>query len=1200
MAERIWTHAQLSAIEYRGRNLLVSAAAGSGKTATLTERIIRLITDPEINADISRMLVVTFTKAAAAELRERVAAALGEASSADPENKHLTDQLCKISGASISTMDSFFLSCVKPMFDQVGLPADFRIGDKAELDALRAEAMEETVEYLFDSDEDGRRFSAVVEAIGSARTEDGLDAILLDFCAEADRVGIGEAELCRYADELCRYKDTDILATPFGQCILDELSAGLRHFGRIASYLAPIMADDEYLKKSYAPAAFNMAEYCERCISAIDDGDLARLRIALEAFPSDRIMTKNPTAESNIFKEVRSEFKAFAKNICEGYLSDDPAIAADVMVKTAEVCRGAGEMIGEFVRRFSELKRRRGITDHSDITRMAAMLLSDSEGNPTPYGETVAAKYDYVFIDEYQDTSIYQDKIFAAVASKCGRFMVGDIKQSIYRFRGGEPTVFTGYREAWSDGTEGNTVFMSENFRCVEPVTEFVNAVSKYMFPFGHIPFEEGDLLIHGRREVEGYEPLPVEVCLIERPGKQRGDDSDDGDKAEAESKTDAEDEIVPHAAVIEAEYVAKRIRHMLDHEFLPDGNPVRASDIAVMLRETKSRMQIITEVFAKYGIPLKDTEDEPLLVQPEIMLLICILRAVDNPTRDIYLAGAMRSAVFGFSVGDIAEIRTVFDDAGGRGSLWDAVRYLANAESDKNSTIAEKCRNFCEQMREYRALSRTLSAAPLIYRLIHEPSVNYAMEIEGGVGAMDRVMQFYDIARGRDTGLYDFLGYLSYIEKTGVETPPSGGGEGVSVMTVHHSKGLEFPVCFLMNATKKYNRNDGKKSMLLDRNFGVALKLPDEMGLVRCDNHLRRLAVFRSLRENSYEEMRVLYVAMTRARERLIVTGVTNSPEKLLGAADMNSKFYDEYTVASKDNYMDIILESMNLYGGRFATVTAVPYVKAEDNSEVTEEEYPIWTDGPESADTSELEGMLKGRIDFEYEYRHLQNIPSKLTVSKLYPEILDEFDEGAVSLESEEPTAPSVPKFMSGTAYSPADAGSAAHVLLQFCDFERLRDLGVGAELCRLVAEGFMSKAEGEAANLVYVEAFRKSKLFERILSAKEIRREFRFNAALPAASFTADEEKRALLEADGVDVIAQGVIDIVFTDAEGKLILADYKTDRLTPYELQHKSAAAEKLWNRHGNQLRYYALVCEKLFGKAPDEVLIYSMPLGDTV
>ena len=1195
VAERNWTKAQLSAIEYDGRNLLVSAAAGSGKTATLTERIIRLITDENTRADVSRMLVVTFTKAAAAELRERVAAALGSASAKNPNDAHLTRQLCLIGGASICTMDSFFLSCVKPMFDKVGLPSDFRIGESAELDALREEAMDETVEYFFGmSDDKAESFSAIAEAIGSARTEAGLDDILLDFESEADRVGIGEEDLAAYADELCRYADTDILRTPFGKCILDEILDGLRHYGNVARTLGGAMAEDEQLCKSYAPAAFAMADFCDKCIVTAETGDTSHLRELFADVPSDRISTRSHSEESLIFKDVRADFKAFAKNMRNGYLSDDPAVCADIMRKTAQVCRGAGEVIGEFRRRYFELKRRRGVTDHSDITRMAAMLLADSDGKPTPYGETVAAKYDYIFIDEYQDTSIYQDRIFAAVASKCGRFMVGDIKQSIYRFRGGEPAVFTGYREAWADGKDGSTIFMSENFRCAEPVVEFVNAVSKYMFPYGHIPFEEGDLLVHGRHEAEGYSPVPVEVCLIERPGNQRKDDaSDDGDGG-------AED-IIPPAAVIETEYVARRIRHILDHDLLPDGTPVKPSDIAVMLREARSRKKLITEIFGRYGIPLNDTEERPLLSQPEVMLVICILRAVDNPTRDIYLAGAMRSAVFGFSMGDIAGLRMIYKNSEGDGSLWDAVRYLADTENEEYSALAEKCRGMRDTLAEYRAVSGTLSAAQFIYRLIHDPVISAAIETEGGVGATDRVMEFYELARGRDTWLYDFLGYLTHVEKTGIESAPSGNSDGVSVITVHHSKGLEFPVCFLMNATKKYSLNDSKRSMILDRNFGVAMKLPDELGIVRCDNHLRRLAVFRSLRENAYEEMRVLYVAMTRARERLIVTGVTNSPEKLLGAARMNARFYDRFSVMSKDNYMDMILEALEIYGDDFSAVTTVPYALSDDEPAENAAEVSVVADtGSSDPCATEIAEKLKERLQFEYAYGHLRNIPSKLTVSKLYPGILDEYDDGAEVLVTENISEPSVPRFMKDTPYSPADAGIAAHTFMQFCDFGKLHDMGVGAELCRLVADGFMSSAQGEIADLSYLEMFRRSELFARILSAKEIHREFRFNAAIPASQLTLNEEKRSALEKYDTDVIVQGVIDIVFVDGDGRLVLADYKTDRLTEYELNNKSAAAEKLWKRHGEQLRYYALVCEKLFGRAPDDVLIYSMPLGETV
>ena len=1190
MSERKWTSAQLSAIEYRGKNLLVSAAAGSGKTATLTERIIRLITDEDIRADISRMLVVTFTRAAAAELRDRVAAALGVAAAKDPENRHLTEQLCRIGGAMICTMDSFFLSCVRPMFAEVGLPSDFRIGDKAELEALKEEAMEDTVNHFFDSGDPQmeRAITVIAEAVGNARTEEGIDDVLLTLDEETGRVGIGARELSAYADEFERYKDTDILRTPFGECILNELLSGFRHYGHAAAELADAMSSEDGLLRSYVPAARSMADYCERCISAAVSGDTDTLRHLMGEVPADRINTKTPTNDSEIFKALRGDFKKYVTKMHSDYLKDDSKASADVMMRTAEVCRFAGMVIGEFRERYGELKRQKGITDHSDVARMAASLLADENGVPTPYGESIASRYDYVFIDEYQDTSIYQDRIFAAVSSKCGRFMVGDIKQSIYRFRGGEPEVFRDYRDRWSDGDEGDTVFMSENFRCAEPVVKFVNAVSRYMFPFGGISFEEGDLLIHGRDESKNTSPSPVEVCLIERPGKQRGGKSDDED--------DTDDPTIPPAAVLEAEYVAKRIRHMLDSETLPDGSAVNPSDIALMLRETKTRREIIAGAFKKYGIPLKSVEERPFFERPEIVLILCVLRAVDNPLRDIYLAGAMRSAVFGFDLGDIALITYNYRKNGGAGTLYDAV--LNEAETE--GVLGDRCRRFCDKINEYRKISCTVAADTFIYRLIHDPVVADALEGEGGVGAAKRALKLYELARGRGLGLYEFLGYAEHLEKTGLDEEESAG-EGVSLITVHHSKGLEFPVCFLMNATRRYSTSDAKKSMLIDRDFGVALKLSDEGGLVRCDNHLRRLAIFRSMRESAYEEMRVLYVAMTRARERLIITGVTNSLEGLRGGAAGGARFYDEFSVVHKNNYMDMILEALHLYGGPFATVTDVPYI-TDDTSLTDEDGYfsDIHNNEERSPEDREICEMIGNRTDFEYKYRHLQNIPSKLTVSRLYPEILDEFDDGAAELGTDEEIVPAIPKFIKGTAYSPADAGSAAHLFLQFCDFEKLRDLGVGAELCRLTSEGFMSPADGEAADLDYIEAFRKSDFFRRILSAKEVRREFRFNAAIPASALTGDAEKTALFEDDGTLVIAQGVIDIVFTDKDGKLVLADYKTDRLTEYELAHRTAASKKLWDRHKNQLGYYARVCEKLFGRAPDEVVIYSMPLGDTV
>ncbi|MBP3378894.1 MAG: PD-(D/E)XK nuclease family protein, partial [Clostridia bacterium] len=750
-----------------------------------------------------------------------------------------------------------------------------------------------------------------------------------------------------------------------------------------------------------------------------------------------------------------------------------------------------------------------------------------------------------------------------------------------------------------SDGGDGETIFMSENFRCSEPVIDFVNAVSRYMFPYGQIPFEEGDLLVHGRSEIEGAEMSPVEVCLVERPDKRtvKKNLSEDGG-------TDPnEDIVIPPSFVVECEYIARRIRHMLDFETLPDKTPIRPKDIAVMYRMGKERIGVLVEALEKYNIPITDMEKKHLFKYPEVQLLLCILKAVDNPSRELYLTGAMYSSLFGFTLGDMATLKTLYKNDVDKGSLWEAVRYAASNPEKISSDLLQKCTVLIDTLAEYRALSETLPSHAFVYRLIHTPAVACAIEDEGGAGAIDRAMQFYELARGRDLSLYDFLIYADHVEKRKMEDSEKGGGDGVSIITIHHSKGLEFPVCFLMSAQKRYSTKDLEKSMFLDRSFGVAMKLPDESGLVNCDNVLRRLAMFRTERENAFEEMRLLYVAMTRARERLIITGTTNSPEKLLGRAFMNAKYSGRYTVLAKNNYLDMILEALNLYGGRFASVVTVPYSLNEDEiCEVLGDDTEGITDAAseDTVSAEELADKLRERIDFRYPHEHLENIPSKLTVSKLYPEILDEFDDGASELEEDDVAEPSVPKFMLGTKYSPTDAGSAAHVFLQFCDFERLRDLGVEAELSRLIAEGYISKSDGEAANREYIEAFRRSEFFGRVLLAKEVRREFRFNAAVPAATLTGDAEKSALLEKDGTDVIVQGVIDIVFTDADGRLVLADYKTDRLTSYELEHKSAAADKLWARHKRQLGYYAAVCEKIFGRAPDEVVIYSMPLGETV
>lgn len=1154
MSERIWTRAQLAAIGSKEKNLLVSAAAGSGKTATLTERIIRLICDGESGCDISRMLIVTFTKLAASELRERITAALFAAASKDPDNAHLSKQLSLIGSASICTIDSFALSLVRPMFSEVGLSADFRVGDQTEMNSLRREAMEEAVGYFYDTKNDSDEgFFALADAIGTSRDEDRIDLQMLDFENECESYGITADLFFDYADALERNRNADFFKTEFGSIVIRRIGEAAEHYGNISRELAGCMSEDEAMMKSYVPAALEMAEHCEKLVSAAGRDDTDRVRELCLNLPNKRMSLKSElqTNESAYFKNARAKYNQFLKKMNGEFFTESPEAISSVMSRTATVCRAAGTLISRFRDNYTRLKRQKSVVDFSDLTRLALALVCDGEGNLTPYGESVADRYTHVFIDEYQDTNELQDKLFSAVASKCGRFLVGDIKQSIYAFRGADPSVFARYRENWQSGNGGSTVFMSENFRSVATVLDFANAVSKYMFPFGKIPFSDDDLLRCGRNE----NGEACEVCIIDR-----GDNED--------SKTE-----------LEARCVSERIRRMIDGGTKPD-------DIAILMRSTARKAEVYAAALAKQNIPVKNGGTLPLTERPEVLFLLCILRAADNPLRDTYLAGAMCSAAFGFTLGDVGVIRKLYPAE----FLWYSVKAAAESDNAEHESLSKRCAAFCTFIAETSAMASVLSSAAIIDRLRNTPEVRGAIAVESG-GGYDATTDLYELARQRRGNLYSFL---SYISGAGKELSFSDDGEssGVSVMTMHKSKGLEFPVCFLVGCDAAQNKSDSKKTILIERGFGVSLKLCDTSGLVSYDNVLRKCALMRKADDDATEEMRVLYVAMTRAREKLIVTCTDKDPTSLLARCQNDSRYRSAYSVLGQ-SYIETVLSALNLYGGSFSEVKI-------DNADNTGDGAPQRSSDPKerSADAERIAEVLRERLLFEYPYEYLRGIPSKLTVSKLYPEILDENDTSA-ELETSE-IEMCVPAFMSGTAYSPADAGSAAHLILQFCDFSRLNELGVGAELCRLRDLGFISDADAEAAQLEYIEKFRRSAFFRRILTAKSIRREFRFNAVIPAHTLTSDQARAEALKAADVGVTAQGVIDIVFTDSDGKLVLADYKTDRLSAFELGHRDAAAEKLWNRHRKQLGYYREVCSQLFGRYPDETVLYSMPLGEAL
>jgi len=1192
-----WTAAQQAAIDYRGRNLLLSAAAGSGKTATLTQRIVTLLTDPASEAEISRMLCVTFTRAAAAELRERIGRALREALAADPKNARLTRQICDLGRAQITTIHSFCLSILRPHAAELGLPVGFSVAQPADAASLARQVMGDILSECFDGGDEA--FFRLADTLGGARNESSLDEVMLSLADAAQAHGVSGADLAAMADRM-EAAET-FFTSPAGAGTRAQTARFAGHYQAFFASMAEEFAGDERFAKAYLPAASACEALARALITACDAGDYTAARAALASFnPPARLGTVKKEFQTDEVEYFKDQYTDFKKQIslmrARSFALPEEEIRT-AAARTADICRTAAEILTRYAEELGRRKRERGMVDFGDLESMAAALLCGADGAPTEAAKAAGEAYDYIFIDEYQDTNRTQDAIFAALASGGGaRFMVGDIKQSIYRFRGAEPEVFASYRRRWPNAgedaaAEGESIFMSENFRCDRTVVDFVNLVSRHMFSGGAIPFTREDELTFAKKPPDGYEPTPAEILLISSEGGE--------------------------GAPREAEYTAARIAEMIGRVRRADGVPLAPSDIAILLRSPGSDGALFTEALKRRGIPVENQTASSLFEEPEIALMLSILTAIDNPARDIQLAGAMKSPVFGFSLDDLIRIRR----ASAEGSLWDAVRAMAEAEEPDELSV--RCAAFAARLSELRTDARGMAADKLLLRLYRETdAVRLAAEDpeRHPAAVQANLRALYEMARQFEHGtsgggLYGFLRSVTEAAEAGESAAASADStDAVRILSIHQSKGLEFPVCFLCRTAKKRNTRDTTAALLFDPSIGAVMRLPDEGGVVMCDTPLRRSVAAAIDDASVEEEMRVLYVAMTRARERLIVTASLRDPEAALRESGLAAPYHSDETVYGATGYIRWILDALAAARrhGEDNSCAAVRVIPPEElpaeagamcpTASLTEGSRPN-----DPAAVSAFEALFAERFAYVYPHAHLRGIPAKLTVSRLSPVILDDREnEPRTELTRDPAPIPEgernrAPRFLSGkTELEASFAGTATHMFMQFCDFARLESDGAAAELSRLRGAGFLTEAHAAAVRLDEIEKFRASALLSRIRRAAAVRREFRFNAALPAHPFTQDAALAEKLLADGTDVIVQGVVDCLFIEEDGTAVLLDYKTDRLTPGELDDPRLAAEKLIGRHANQLRYYRAVCGDMLGRPVDECLIYSLPLGGTV
>ncbi len=1199
-----WTQAQTAAITVSGRDLLVSAAAGSGKTAALTERILRHI---KSGAKLDRFLVVTFSRASAADMRSKLTRELKRAAAEDPSDKTIAKALTELSGTKIGTIHSFCLSVLKKYHARLSLPPKMRVADDAEAKLMKTECMEETIEHFFSlsaDEEMSEEFIFLTDHLLGGEADDKLSASLLSLYEKTVCLPKRYEALLDSADELSSAaEDGKFLLTDCGRGIGRRLSRELSYYESIfRAAVTEFSVGDDYIKK-YLPAFVSLCEFVSSCLSLLREGDYDGIGEKFRSFknPTLGAIKGEKSPETEFYKVKKTEFGKFVTESAARFFSVSGDALAVTLRRTARVTRAVVSVLSEFDRRYSAEKRRVGLLDYEDLEHFTLKLLSDSET-----AKMVSADYDEIYIDECQDVNAVQNSIFEAIARE-NRFMVGDVKQSIYAFRGADPTLFDSYRKKYTkissseDGDKGEggaAVFMSDNFRCDRSVIEFTNAVCGAIMPHGNVSYTEDDELRHGKAEPDS-EAFPVRVILSSDTDEDEADEADEIDKA---------DEIGASKESTEAEAVADEVARLLREEKRRDGESIAPSDIAILLRSAKGKAEVYENALRARGIPVSNDTTPNFFECPEVLLALSILYTIDDPLRDIYLAGALRSPVFGFTLDDLIKL------GGGELPLYRRLRDMAENAAD-DGELSEKCRYAYRKILRWRELARGASSAEMIADVYRETGLEALVwsEVNRHTGVTppevraENLDSLFMYARNYEAnshmGLHRFLDYINNIierdVKAQVEVSDRDGQNTVKIMTLHQSKGLEFPVTVIAGCGSKRNEQDAKESLLFDKAAGLAMRLRADDGGVSpiMLETLPRRAVMLSIFDTlAAEEMRLLYVGLTRARERLIISAKLPDAEKFIEKRRREARFFSEHTAYAEKSYIGWILSALFLAqekGCDISEFCEIVTLNSDGGKEKVisgaSDRGEAFTPDPERV--REYREILEKRFSYVYPYKKLGALPAKLAVSDLSPTILD--DEDAAVLETETKKEP-----MSPEAERAAAAGTATHIFMQFCDFENAERNGVDGEIERLVRCGFIRQSDAELIRRDEAERFFRSEIYGKMKSAKNIWRERRFNLRLPASEFTEDAENRDLYSSE--EVLVQGVIDCFFEDENGEVSVIDYKTDRLTPYEISHPRAAKEKLLSRHKTQLGYYGAAVGEMFGAPPKHIYIYSLPLGDTV
>lgn len=1250
--ETKWTDEQLLAIETRGKNLLVAAAAGSGKTAVLVERIIKIITDDNNPVDIDKLLVVTFTNAAASEMRERIGDAISKKLEEMPDSKMLQRQLALLNKSNITTIHSFCLDIIKNNFHLIDLDPGFRIGDETECTLIKQDVLIELFEDKYDKEDEG--FLNLIEAYCTNRDDERLKEIVLKLYnfsmsgpwpsvwlrEKAQEFNINSLDELEKASWYKVLKESLYLDLNNAKNGLDEAIKICEEDSDLAPYLLNLKPELNGIENAINSLNLNL----EQIYKAIKDIEFAYRIKTVKKGLGDELDKKK-------VKSLRDDVKKKINQIKGGVFSVSLDETLNGIKNMYPIIKSLTELVIEFSDRYVKKKMERVILDFNDLEHLCLKILTCNDENGEVYASSVAQKFrekfEEVLVDEYQDSNNVQETIISMVSRKDldnpNVFMVGDVKQSIYRFRQAKPELFLEKYNSYSeeDNKKNRKIMLYKNFRSREEVIKGVNFIFKSLMSktVGELDYTDKEALNLGasydeinKDNVYFQDNEFIDLDKIEVSGAlelhilDKSSDFEDGKNEindEDDKENDNEEDL--SAVAIEARIIAKRIKELINPSdgkcfMVFDKNlnryrKITYKDIVILLRSTKNWADTIVEELSFGGIPVYADINTGYFQTIEIRTIMSLLHIIDNPMQDIYTIASMRSPIFAFTSEELADIRILNRD----NYFYLNVKDIAEDVYDEriNKSLKDKCVYFIEKIGSWREKSLYMPIDEFLWYLYSDTSYyGYVGAMINGIQRQANLRILFQRAKQYEQtsfkGLFNFINFINKLRKSSGDLGTAkilGENEDVvRIMSIHKSKGLEFPVVFLSGCGKQFNLRDINDSLLFHEELGIGADCIDIKKRIRYTT-LQKYAIKKKFElETLSEEMRILYVALTRAKEKLIITGSSSNLQKDIdacykaGVKGFNKVIPSE--LLKQKSYLKWIMTALIKHkDGDILRQGKNEFVEISDDLSSWKINFHKKSDfGTENVEDSiekknisilslnysnfEVDEEIRKRLEFRYKYRDVCSVPSNISVSDIKRAEEEIFEPQAENLFSEEKNRKK-PKFiMEEKGLSKAEKGTAMHFVMQKLDLNKVNLLNeIKEQIKNMFEKGLITKDEEESINIFKIQKFFKSNLGQRLLKAykenKQVFRELPFITEIPV--------KR--IEKDLIDKIfnneklrLQGIIDCFFEEDDG-IVLLDYKTDYV-------ENGKEKEILDKYRVQIDLYTETLERVIGKKVKERYLY--------